>query len=413
MKANILCVSVFLGSFLLSCSLYSQAGNKSADKTIFKDTTKVIWEKDLTGAFAKAKAEGKLLFVDCFMPSCPVCQTIEPYFKASEVAKKYNTSFINYKLDVGVAAEYKYIIDRNIYLPSIPQFLFFDGDGKLVHQSEVNANTASIVGVANDALDPKKQSANYKARFDGGERSIDFLIKYAVFTKVIKDTTGNQIVANAIYDGFPKEQLNTEFSWGVTKKAVMTSIDNGFFKYWIDNMPLAASFEKKAGHAGQEVNTLGGIVQTSIFKDGRGYTTSQIQQVKGYMDKVGAGQYADSFLWEFETLANYRENKAGEALKVATAMAQKSLKNGSFLVYIVKVLNDSATDNSYLESASQWLKTAQPLVKENNQLAEYHYETARINTKLGKTELAKSSAVAALEFAKKAGIKLDKFEAIK
>lgn len=412
MKINILCIGFFLGVFMLSCSSNSQDKSKDLKQEVtVVDTTKVTWIEDITEALAKAKATGKLLFVECYSPTCPICQSIEPYFSTSEVAKRYNTDFVNYKLDVGVAEQVKFLNDRNIYLPSFPQFLFFDGDGKLVHQGEVHASSESIVGVAADALDPNKRSGNYKARFDGGEISTDFLVKYAVYTRLIKDTLENHKVADVIFDNFPKGQLNTELSWGITKKAV-TTVDNGFFQHWIANTAKAAEYEKKAGHAGQEMNSLSGIVQASIFKDGRTYNTSKIQKVKGYMSKVGAAEYADSFLWEFEVLALYRENKPAEALKVASAMAQKFINNGPSLVYIVKVLNDNATDNAYLGSAAQWLKTAQPLIKENNQLAEFYYESAKVSNKAGDRAGAKLTADKALQIAKTAGLDQTKYNTL-
>lgn len=406
-KATLLILG--LSSMLFSCGNSNNQENKTTqvEETVI-DKNAITWTPDITEALAKAKATGKLLFVECYSPTCPICQSIEPYFSTPEIAEKYNGNFVNYKLDVGVAEQVKFLNDRNIYLPSFPQFLFFDGDGKLVHQGEATASTESILKVADDALTPEKRSGNFKARFDKGERDFDFLIKYGVYTRLIKDTTENHRIANAIFDSFPKNDLSTEVSWGTTKK-VVTSIDNGFFKHWINNTNKAAEYEKKAGHAGQELNTLGGIIQASIFKDGKTYSTDKLRQVKGYIGKAGAADYADTFVWEYEVLANLREGKNAPALNVGKAMAVKYAQNGPSLVYIAKVFNDKYPGTDYIATAKEWLTTAAPLLQESNHKAEYYYELARLNQKAGDVANAKKAAQDALTQAKAAGSDLKKF----
>ena len=333
---------------------------------------------------------------------------MEPYFSTPEIAERYNTDFVNYKLDVGVAEQVRFLNDRNIWLPSFPQFLFFDGDGRLVHQGEATASTESILAVAADAQTPEKRTGNYKARFDGGDRDFDFLVKYGVYTRLTKDTVENRKVGDALFEIFPKEEMNTETSWAATKK-VVTSVENGFFKYWINHMDKAAEYEKKAGHPGYEQNSMGAIVQTSVAKDGKTYSTQQLTQVKEYIRRVGGGDYADTYVWEYETLANLREGKPAAALAIGRNMAGKFSGNGPSLVYITKVFNDHFPDNSFLPVAAEWMKAAAPLIAEPNQKAEYFYELARLNLKGGDRATAAENAREALKQAGSAGSDLKKF----
>ena len=391
--------------FLTGCN--SESKQEQVEEVVI-DSNTVTWTPDITEALAKAKATGKLLFVECYSPTCPICQSIEPYFSTPEIAERYNADFVSYKLDVGVAEPVKFLNDKNIWLPSFPQFLFFDGDGKLVHQGEVTATTESILAVAADAKTPEKRTGNYKARFDKGDRDFDFLVKYGVYPRLVKDTVENRKVANALFEILPKNEINSETSWAATKK-VVTSVDNGFFKHWINQMPRAAEFEKKAGHAGQELHSLGAIVQTSIAKDGKTYDTKQLAQVKDYIRKVGGGEYADTYVWEYETLANLREGKPAAALAIGKNMAAKFGNNGPSLVYITKVFNDHFPDNTFLPVAREWLNTAGPLVTELNHKAEYHYELARLNLKGGDKAAAAENAREAQKLAGSAGTDLKKF----
>jgi hypothetical protein len=306
----------------------------------------------------------------------------------------------------------KFLDERGIRLPSFPHFLFFDGDGNLAHQGEVSPTVASINGVADDAKTPENRSSNYKKRFENGERSINFLVKYGVYTRLMTDTLNNHLVADALYEVFPKEEIGTEMSWAVTKK-VVACIDNGFFKYWIDNIPKAAELEKKAGHGGQEMNTLGGIVQSSLFsKEPRSYNSDKINLMRGYMKKIGAGEYADAYLWEYESLAKIREGKKEEALEIGKRTSQKFAQNGASQIFIAKVFTDNYPDKSYVPVALEWLKLAKPLLKENNHLAEYHFELARLNQKQDNAAEAKKNATEALRLAKLAKSDTKKFEVL-
>jgi thioredoxin-related protein len=375
--------------------------------------TKVTWEPDVYKALEKAKASGKLLFVEAYLPTCPACQAVEPNFSNAEVAAKYNDNFVNFKMDVSKNdGPRKFLDERGIRLPSFPHFLFFDGDGNLAHQGEVSPTVASINGVADDAKTPENRSSNYKKRFENGERSINFLVKYGVYTRLMTDTLNNHLVADALYEVFPKEEIGTEMSWAVTKK-VVACIDNGFFKYWIDNIPKAAELEKKAGHGGQEMNTLGGIVQSSLFsKEPRSYNSDKINLMRGYMKKIGAGEYADAYLWEYESLAKIREGKKEEALEIGKRTSQKFAQNGASQIFIAKVFTDNYPDKSYVPVALEWLKLAKPLLKENNHVAEYHFELARLNQKQDNAAEAKKNATEALRLAKLAKSDTKKFEAL-
>lgn len=370
----------------------------------------VLWQADLNQAMTKAKAAGKLVFVEAYLPTCPACQAMEPNFSKKEVADKYNAGFINYKMDLSKPGARKFLDDKKIYVPSFPQFFFFDGDGKIVHQSEARPTLESVLDVANDALDKNNWSSNYKQRFESGDREFNFLVKYGVYTRVIMDTLQNHKVANELFQVFPKEDLGSNLSWLATKK-VVTDIDNGFFKYWVEHIPQAAELEKNAGHAGQEMGIFGGIVQNSIFTPrAKEYSTEKLTYLRECMNKIQAGQYADTYLWEFETIAKIREGKPDEALKIGEKMVQKFGQNGPSLIFIAKVFNDNFKDNTYINTANSWLNTAKPMLKENNHLAEYYYELARINKKEGKTDLTMKNATEALKYAKLAKIDLKKFE---
>jgi thioredoxin-related protein len=392
-----------------SCQSKSQESAKVVENI---NKNEITWNPSIDDALAQAKASGKLLFVECYSPTCPVCISLEPFFKKTEVATAYNSNFVNYKLDVGKADQVKFLNAKNIFLPSFPQFLFFDGDGNIVHQGEVTADIKSFLNTAETAQNTEKRAENFKKKFANGDRSLELLVSLASYARVTKDTVSNLAAANELFNIYPKNEIGSETSWKLTKKCV-TDIDNGFAKYWFDHMAVAAAFEKKDGHADNDKNIMGGIIQSSLYSPkGRAYNTDKIALIKQYMAKAGAGEYADGVTWEFETNACMREGKLPRALAIGEKTALKYGANGQSLVYIVKVFNDAYPDKTYATKAKAWLVKAKPLLKEDKFLAEYFYESARLNKKAGDAATAKADAQQAIGFATKASVDLAKFNAL-
>lgn len=137
----------------------------------------IIWETDIETAFQKAKAANKLVYVECYLPTCPVCMSFEPILKSAAVGTFFNNNFINYKLNGEKAEQVKFLNSKNINLPNFPMFLFFDPNTNLVHQAEAGEpKEEGVINIGKTALDPEKRSSNYKNRYEAGDRDLNFLI---------------------------------------------------------------------------------------------------------------------------------------------------------------------------------------------------------------------------------------------
>jgi thioredoxin-related protein len=404
--------SIFQALTLITILVFSSCTSKSqqkSEKPAVVNTSAIAWNKSISDALAQAKAQNKMLFVECFTPTCPICMSMEPIFKKPEVIKKYNTDFINYKLDVGVAEQVKFLDANKIRLASFPQFLYFSPDGKLVHQADVIADPASFITAANNAQNTTTRADTYKARFDAGERGLDFLVNLAAFARLKTDTLSSWQAADEIYKIFPKDQLSSENSWKITKKCI-TDLDNGFAKHWFDNVKIASAFEAKDGHGGNEFNILGQIIQTGLYgSKGKTFSSAKIQEVKRYMGLANAGQYADVATWELETRALIREGKTAQGLEVADKTFQKFLQNPLSLNYLVKVVNDIYPDQTHASMMEKWLKSIKAVAKDPAVQADYLYEAARFNLKMGDKIKAKDFATQGRTSAATAKADLSKF----
>lgn len=127
------------------CSLYVvssyQKGMKSGDKatvTVVNDMT--VEFKDVTQAtleviMADAVTSNKVVFIDFYTTWCGPCKWMDNnVFNQTEVAKKLNRNFVNYKVDAedagGVNTALKYRIS------AYPTCVFLTPEGEVIHRIE-------------------------------------------------------------------------------------------------------------------------------------------------------------------------------------------------------------------------------------------------------------------------------------
>jgi hypothetical protein len=360
----------------------------------------IIWEPTIDGAFQKAKAAKKNVFVECYHPNCPICMSLEPTFKTKELGDYYNKNFVNYKLNLSDPKHVKFLNDKNIHLPGFPLFTYFDENRNLIHLVDEgkDAPAKAMIAKAKIAVDYAQNAAGYKKRYENGERNLDFLISYAYFSRITTDTTMAYKLGDEIFNVYPKDQLSEMMSWVITQKVIM-DVDNGFAQYWFNHLDVA---KKYAGneHPDAEKSAMGSIIQYSLYsKHGMVYSSAQVAKIKEYMGKVGAAQHADGFTWQHEARAYLREGKTEKALGIIDKIAKQNVASGMSLVYLVSICNDFANDEKYLSAAKGWLATAKPLLKESKDLAEMNYQTARMYQKVGDKGAAQKAAIEAKNLA--------------
>ena len=101
----------------------------SAQKTI--EMTKGSWAE----LMALAAEKNMPIMVDVYADWCGPCKMMEKrVFTQKSIAKFYSKNFINYKLDADTMEGGE--IASSFGIKSIPTFLFFDANGKLIIQKE-------------------------------------------------------------------------------------------------------------------------------------------------------------------------------------------------------------------------------------------------------------------------------------
>jgi len=169
----------------------------------------MIFEPDgttLEQASVKAKAEKKLIFLDCYTDWCGPCKKMaRDVFPTKEAGDFMNPKFINLKINM--EGEYGAPLAKKLQISAYPTFVIFNADaqeiGRIVGGSDVVTFLQKIEEKSQD-----NTSSDLETRWKNGDRDPEFLKQYlATLTSAYKSDDAND-VAEAILEG-KEDQIAT------------------------------------------------------------------------------------------------------------------------------------------------------------------------------------------------------------
>ncbi len=188
----------------------------------------------------KAKAENKLVFIDAYTSWCGPCKRMaKDIFPQKAVGDVYNTAFVNVKMDMengeGPALGMRYGVK------AYPTYLFINAAGELVHRGLGSMPLEKFIAVGKAAANPETQFFALKKKYDGGEKSAEFLKNFTFACSDAQEDALADEVANVYLKS--QKDLSTDdnvaFIFRFAKK-----IESDAFQYWLNNRPV---FEQKFG----------------------------------------------------------------------------------------------------------------------------------------------------------------------
>jgi thioredoxin-related protein len=135
------------------------------------------FEGTYAAAIAKAKAEGKMLFVDCYTQKCGPCKMMSAQvFPLKEVGDFMNPKFVFLKLDMlnGEGPE----LSKTLNIKAYPTYVILDGNGKEAFRFIGFMQADAFMAKINSHLDKNKTPQALQARYDAGDRDKIFLREY-------------------------------------------------------------------------------------------------------------------------------------------------------------------------------------------------------------------------------------------
>ncbi len=145
----------------------------------FSDGIDFIHDKKFQEVLDMAKAQNKLVFIDCYTSWCGPCKRLAAVvFPDSAVGEFFNSTFVNTKFDMekdedGPSISTKYQIR------AYPTLLWLDGDGNVKHKVVGGVDPAGLIQNGKKAIDPTPGIlTGMKKMYAEGKRDADFLNDY-------------------------------------------------------------------------------------------------------------------------------------------------------------------------------------------------------------------------------------------
>lgn len=178
----------------------------------------------LEQASAKAKAENKLIFLDCFTSWCGPCKKMaRDVFPQEQVGAFMNPRYVNLKIDMESA--YGAPLAKKLQIQAYPTFVIFNADAQEIGRFVGGCAAEDFIkNVEEKSKD--NSSADLQQRWQNGDRDPEFLQTYlATLNASYKGNEAND-VAEAILD----PQVETFASDSTLSMIFMRNITNPFSK---------------------------------------------------------------------------------------------------------------------------------------------------------------------------------------
>jgi thiol-disulfide isomerase/thioredoxin len=321
----------------------------------------VNFEKSIETAFEKAKANNKIVFIEYYNTDCSICKSIEPLFDNPEIAAFYNSNFVSYKMNLknGLKGQDSlFMAQTKLKFSGVPFFLFFDNAKNFIHYSGAKNDVNYILNIGKKALNKEERLGNVENKYNAGDRSIKTLYSYTDLLQLQQDYAMANKVTSQLYEVYPKQNLSSHQSYLILKNAV-TSIDNGFFKYWYENKDKLTGFEK-GPNSGTEIKLLEQIVIQSIRNEKQDWDLSKIKEVKQITVNLGMSKDGNDFLWEDEVnlLIKYNENEETQNLFKLLLNQSKNIYSSLYITdYFVNRANEPLVIKTILVSIQELMKS--------------------------------------------------------
>lgn len=198
--------------------------------TVFSFAQTNFQDLSLDQALEKAKAENKLVFMDCYTSWCGPCKMMtEKILPLEEVGEYMNSRFVCIKMDMEKGEGPK--LAQKYQVSAYPTFLVLKTDGSVMHR---------VVGGAPDGKDFIKKvdgafnensAASMSAEYMAGNRKMEFLLKYAKALLESKDIPTAKSIGLDIIASLDDAQRCTEPYWFIYETPGLSPLGSGNIAY--------------------------------------------------------------------------------------------------------------------------------------------------------------------------------------
>ena len=348
---------------------------------------------DFNSALTKAKTENKLIFMDAFTTWCGPCKWMSKnVFTDSNVGEYFNDRFVNMKVDMekgeGLVLAKKY--DVKAY----PTLLFINGDGELIHMSTGSRPAEDFLDLGTAANDPNRQFTTMKKRFEGGERSAEFL-------KLYTDALTSAGMKN--FDEVAQMYMDTQTDWTTEDNMSFlfdyskASLDSKLYKYTLNHK------DSFIAHVGEEKFNQKLKYAAEFDRGKSGISRDNVEKLKAhYIKYFDSGQANNLAMMSYMNELMYSQDPVEQEkfkAEIQLFLADRPDVGSNFYNSVAWQIYEISNDKSLLSKAADWAQLSIEGAKNS-----YNTDTmAALQFKMGNHEKARTYAIESIDLAKKEG----------
>lgn len=315
-------------------------------------------------ALAKARSEGKMIFMDCHTSWCGPCKLLaKNVFTIDSVADFFNSQFVNVQMDMekgeGETLKEKYGVS------AYPTLLLVDGEGKEVFRSVGGCSAADLMSRFRNALNPGNTISGMEQKFASGERNPEFMTRYWEALRKAREFEKLQQATAVYFKGMNMEEICREPDWSLYNEFV--DIDNPLHHLMIENISRLKHLRG------------GKVVEDKLFQAydnalmGRipnvGHTREQLKQYEEDIEKIGLQDTVQLFyLRAYLKLAKMKVEKEYDAFLnfMENDLQAFSPAERRRAIFALIMLADGGTLEQRKRGNEVLLREAREVMKEND-----------------------------------------------
>ncbi|HEV8084926.1 MAG TPA: thioredoxin fold domain-containing protein [Chitinophagaceae bacterium] len=186
---------------------------------------------------AKAKAQNKYIFMDCFTTWCGPCKYMSStIFPLQEVGEFMNDKFVSVKVQLDTSAKDNELVKSwyqdshdlaQKYTVSVyPTYLIFDADGNIVHRFVGSSLAEEFLANTKKSLNAETQYYTLLKQYNNGKKNKEFLYSMTLASADAYDRDNVMKISNEYLA--TQKDLYTKDNLDFIKKFTQSSTDKGF-----------------------------------------------------------------------------------------------------------------------------------------------------------------------------------------
>lgn len=342
-------------------------------------------------AKAKAKEEGKPIFVDAYAVWCGPCKRMaKQVFTTPEAGEFYNTNFVNMKLDMEQGEGLKF---RQKYpVSAFPTLFYIGSDGVVLHKLKGAQQLADFIKIGKMVLSKVDHSKDYAAEYEKGKRDPQFIYEY--IEALNKSNKPSLKIANKYLT--KKTDYRNPVNLKIVYEAAMES-DSRIFDLLIQHKKAITNLYSKE----LVIAKIKQACETTAAKAIEYESEDLLNEAKAVMKKH-LPKDATLFALQSDMEFCLAMGDAQKYLKCCSDYVKKEVKDNDQKLHSLaqQIEKNFSKDSSAMKHAEKLAKKA---LDQNEAILDYHLTYASILNKNGKKSQALKVANGSMELASKTG----------